>query len=100
MKSIKLSREFDKEILGIIINKTGFPHQLQESEIGAVCNAPVLGSIPHDVQVKKSIGLKVPLIHSSPLSPASIECKKIAATLAEKDYSPPRFLRFRRFFNG
>lgn len=99
MKLIKVAREFDKEIIGIVINKMGGPFELNKSEIEAVCGASILGSIPEDKNIKKSIGLKTPVIQYSPLSPASIEFKKIAANLAEKEYTPPSFLRLRRFFN-
>ena len=100
MKLIKVARESDKEIMGIVINKIGGgSYELNKSEIEAVCGAPVLGLIPEDKHIKKSIGLKIPVVQHKPLSPASIEFKRIAASLAEKNYNPPKLLKLRRFFN-
>jgi len=91
MKIVKLCNEMKIKPLGIIINKyRKGKNQINKKEIESICNLPVIGIIPEDKNVKKSIFKREPVVFSSPYSPASIAYKKIAARLAGTEYKDKR----------
>ncbi len=99
MKIIKLSKEREIKPLGIIINKyRKGKNQITKNEIQSTCNLPIIGVIPEDKDVKKSIFQRKPVVFSSPYSPASIAYKKIAARLIGQEYEDDRNL-LKRFLS-
>lgn len=98
MKTIKLARDLGKEPMGIVVNRVRDNYELKPEEIEGMCDVPVIGTIPDDRNVKKSMFEKIPLVKYSPYSPASIAFKKIAANLIGQEYYPPKFLRLKRMF--
>jgi septum site-determining protein MinD len=72
--------------LGIIINKYRKKDIISRKEIESVCNIPVIGVVPEDDNVKKSIFRREPVVFSKPFSPASVAYKKIAARLTGGEY--------------
>lgn len=99
LKTIKLAREMGKEPMGIVVNRIRDSYELKPEEIEGMCDVPVIGIIPEDSNVKKSMFEKVPLVKYSPYSPASIAFRKIASNLIGQEYYPPRFLRLKRLFS-
>ncbi|HDD72617.1 MAG TPA: septum site-determining protein MinD [Candidatus Aenigmarchaeota archaeon] len=98
LKVIRVSRELGKEPLGIVLNRVKDSFELKQDEIESMCDCPVIGKIPEDVQVKKSLFEKTPVVAYRPYSPASIAFRKIAASLIGQEYTPPSFLFLRRIF--
>ncbi len=98
LKVIKISREMGKEPLGIVINRVKHNYELRQDEIESMCDCPVIGKIPEDDTVKKSLFEKTPLVSYRPYSPAAIAFRKIAANLIGQEYKPPSFLFLRRIF--
>jgi len=95
MKVIKIARNLNLNISGIIINKyRNGRHSLTRDDVETTCEIPVLGVIPEDKNVKRSIYLKKPVVISKPNSPASISYKKIAAKLFGIDYKENRIKGF------
>ena len=47
---------------------------------------PVIGIIPEDVAIKKSLNIKQPLVYAYPYAKATIAFKKLAASLMGKVY--------------
>jgi len=91
MKIIKLSNDLKIEPLGIIINKYRKGRdKITKKEIESACNLPVIGVVPEDKNVKKSIFKREPVVFLKPYSPASIAYKKIAARLAGIKYKEDR----------
>jgi septum site-determining protein MinD len=99
LKVIKVSRELGKEPMGIVVNRAKDSYELRPEEIEAMCEAPVIGKIPEDKLVKKSLFNKTPIVFDSPHSHASLAFRKIAATLVGEDYKAPRTAFLRRMFN-
>jgi len=98
LKAIKIAREMGKEPMGIILNRAKDKYELSPKEIEGMCDVPVIGVIPEDKNVKKSLFEKTPLLKYRPFSPASIAFRKIASNLIGQEYYSPSFLRLRRWF--
>ena len=99
LKVIKMAKNMKKNVLGIVINKSdNSDWELTTDEIEIMCKTHVIGKIPNDKNVKKSVSEKVPIVANNPYSPASIEYKKIAAKLIGKTYEPPKYLAIKKFF--
>lgn len=100
MKLIQILNGLNKRITGIVVNKVrGKPYEIKPMEIESICGVPVIGIVPEDENIRKSLSVKQPVVAYKPFSPASIAFKKIAAKIIEKDYKPPKFLFLRRALN-
>lgn len=95
LKVIRVARELKKEPMGIIVNRVKDSYELRIPEIEAMCEAPVIGTIPEDKAVKRSLFEKMPIMTYRPYSPASVAIRRIAANLIGENYRPPRFLKLR-----
>ncbi len=95
LKVIRVARELKKEPMGIIVNRVKDSYELRSAEIEAMCEAPVIGTIPEDRSVKRSLFEKTPVMTHRPYSAASVAIKKIAANLIGETYSPPKFVKLR-----
>jgi septum site-determining protein MinD len=99
MRVITAARELRKDPISIVVNRVNDKYELKAEEIEVICGAPVMGEIPEDKMVKKSLFEKTPVVRYSPNSPAAVAFKKIAAELLDINYRPPRFLKLRRIIN-
>ncbi len=98
MKVIKLARKLGKRNISIVINRCTDSYELLPEEIESLCESKILGKIPEDRNVKKSVFRRTPIVGLDEYSPASLAFMKIAAELVGEEYKPPRFLRIRRLF--
>ena len=100
VKVIHIAKEKKKAILGIVINryKEG-RYELSEEEIQTMAEVHILGKIPEESSVKKSLFEKVPLINYDPYNKAAIEFNNLAALLLETKYEPPKFAFFNRLLS-
>jgi septum site-determining protein MinD len=79
LKTIKFAEEKNKEIKGIIINRvTNSKFEMPMSSIKEMLEKPIIGIIPEDDSVKKSIIMKDAVFHTHPRSPVSKAYKNIA----------------------
>ena len=87
LKTVKLIHENGIHILGVVINKdTPDKFKLTPHNIEAILEKPILGIIPDDPAVKRSIHYKHPVTYSHPNSSAAVAFKKIAAKLIGEKY--------------
>ena len=97
-KISRMARDMKKNIFGVIITRVkNNGWELTQEDVETMCEAPVIGIVPEDMNVKKSIFEKVPVVANMPYSKASIEYKKIAARLIGKTYEPPKHLALKKF---
>jgi len=97
VKVVEISKKMGKNNLGIIVTRVAkSKYEIPSSEIGAVCDIPLLGEIPEDMAVKRSIFDRTPLVFHSPHSKAAVHYRKVAAGIVGVDYKPPSMLVFRR----
>jgi septum site-determining protein MinD len=99
LKVIKVAREMGKEPLGIVINRVRDKFELTTEEIEEMCDLNVIGRIPDDKHVRRSMFEKTPIVSLRPLSKSSVEFQRIAAALIGAEYSPPGMLGLRRLMS-
>jgi len=100
MRTIKLLRKENKEVLGIVLNKTdAVDYEVSLEEIEKTCQVEVIGAVPRDQKVKKSIDNGVPVVKDYPFSKASLEIMRLASELIDVEWRPPGILdRLKSFF--
>ncbi|MBR9681042.1 MAG: P-loop NTPase [Candidatus Altiarchaeota archaeon] len=86
---------------GSIINfYRGFDYELHPEEIeGFLKGVPVLGIIPEDEKIRRSLGYGVPAVISSPKSPGVEAIVEVSSVLADVDYEPPKRGFLSKFFD-
>lgn len=97
LKAVKLARQRGTPIDGIVLNKVNNKNfELSLKDIENTIDLPIMAVIPHDLNVLKSLSEFVPSTIYNPKSNASIEYKKLAATLMGEKYRP---FSLKNFFN-
>ncbi len=94
MKTIKAAEKNKCKILGVVVNryKRRFSEQVKPKEIEFGLGLPVIGIVPEDKNITKSLFRRTPCVFSKPYSSASVEFKKIAGRILDKDYKEKRYL--------
>ena len=92
LKAVKLAKQRGVPISGLILNKVHNKNfELSLSDIENTSEVPVMAVIPHDVNVLRALSEFKSSVSYNPKSEASIEYKKLAATLIGEKYYPKRF---------
>ena len=87
LKVIEYAKENSVEIIGAIINKHHDDAiNLSEDNINQILQVPILGVVPFDVDVRKSLHLRHPVCYSHPDAKATVSFKKVAAKLIGEKY--------------
>lgn len=91
LKAIKIAEQMKKPILGVIVTKVKKNDiEMQPDTVKEMLEAPILGMIPEDMSVQKSLSMKDSVIHTHPKSNASRAYKEIAAKVLDVDYDSDR----------
>ena len=89
LKAVKLAKQRGTPIIGLILNKVYNKNfELSIDDIEKTIEIPVMAVVPHDVNVLKALSESAPSTTHKPKSEASIEYKKLAATLIGEKYKP------------
>ncbi len=97
IRSVNVLKQMGDKKAGVILNMvTGDSHELFNNAIQDVMNIPIVGEIPFDDRLDKSIVMNTPIVNYSPVSPATIGFMKLAANLSGEKYEPPN--RFEQTF--
>jgi septum site-determining protein MinD len=87
LKAIKIAENMKKPILGVIVTRVKKNDiEMQPDIVKEMLEAPILGMVPEDMSVQKSLSMKNAVIHTHPKSNASRAYKEIAAKLLDIDY--------------
>jgi len=87
MKTIKISEDRGIKVSGVVINRVkGDKFEISKKNIEALLDKPVIGMIPEDNSVLRSLALKHPVVYTHPDSSASIGFKKLAAKIMGQEY--------------
>ncbi|MCD6547727.1 MAG: cell division ATPase MinD [Nanoarchaeota archaeon] len=87
LKTYEFAKRLGIKPLGVILNRVSNKNwEMTKENVEEFLELPVVGIIPEDECVKKSIAMKKPLIYAFPNSPASRAIKKIAARMIGEDY--------------
>ena len=87
LKVVKYAKEKGIEIMGAIVNKhfdDGI--NLDIENVKQMLEMEIIGVVPFDHDVRKSLHVRHPVCYSHPQAPASASFKKIAATLIGENY--------------
>lgn len=101
LKTLKLAEEHRKPIRGVIVTRVKKDDiELSPEIVKEMLESDVLGMIPEDIHVKKSIREKSPVVQLHPGSNAARAYKEIAATIlgVEYDSKKDRDSVLKRFF--
>lgn len=87
LRSAKIAEKLNKHIRGFIITK----HQARNTEMSLsniqdMLELPLLGVVPEDKNIQKSLVLKNPIVYTHPRSKASKSYIKIAKRILGKSY--------------
>ncbi len=93
LKAVKLAKQRGTIIDGLVLNKVNNKNfELSIDDIEDTVEVPVMAVIPHDINVLKALSEFIPSTLYNPKSDASIEYKKLAATLIGEKYRPRKKL--------
>jgi len=97
MKAIRLAKQRNTPITGLIINKSHKKDfELSLEDVEGTAEVPVLAVIPHDIDVLKALSDFTPSTSYKPNSKASNEYKKLAGVLIGEKYKPRK--DWKKFF--
>ncbi|MBS3070914.1 cell division ATPase MinD [Candidatus Pacearchaeota archaeon] len=87
LKAIKIAEKKKKKILGVIITKVRKDNiEMSPEAVKEMLEVPILGMIPHDLDVSRALNLKNPVVYSHPKSNAARAYKEIAARIIDENY--------------
>jgi len=100
LKVIAVTEKMSSTPIGIVVNmyRQRKQNQINLKEIQAICGLPIIGVIPEDENIKKGIFRGAPGVFLNPHAPSSIAFKKIAATLIDENFVPPKLPILKRLF--
>ncbi len=95
IKAIKIAKQRGIPIIGLVLNKVHNKNfEMNIEDIENMAEIPVMAVIPHDINVLRALSNFTPSTSYKPKSDASIEYKKLAATLIGEKYRKKRFKDF------
>lgn len=87
LKTIKLAEQMKKNIMGVIVTRVRKDDIEMNSEtVKDMLETPILGMIPEDINVKRSLNQRDAVVHTHPQSNASRAYKEIAAKIVNAEY--------------
>ena len=91
LRAVKIAKEKQTPITGIIINKVrNKKFELSLEEIEKASGVPVIAVIRDDVRIQEGLAHNTPIVIYKQRSAPSIEIKKLAASLINERYNDPR----------
>lgn len=90
LKTIKIAEELGSTVIGVVLNKVKRDkHEMSVEEVEEMLEKNVIGIIPEDDNVRKSIKMKNPLLQIYPKSKASVAFQNLAANLIGEEAIGP-----------
>lgn len=87
LKAIKVAEQMNKSVLGVIVTKVRKDDiEMHPESVKEMLESNILGMVPEDMSVKKSLSLKDAVVHTHPKSNAARAYKEIAAKLLDVEY--------------
>jgi len=99
LRLVNIVESHNKNILGVVINRTGKSYEISREDIETVCPGKPAWEIPEDENVRKSAMLKTPLLDYKPYSKAAAGFREVAAGIVGVDYKEPGFYKLRQFLD-
>ncbi len=87
LKAIKMAEQMKKTVMGVIVTRVRKnDSEMQPETVKEMLETPILGMIPEDICIQKSLGMKDAVVHTHPKSNAARAYKEIAAKLLNEKY--------------
>lgn len=87
LKTIKIAEQMKKPVLGVIVTRVKRNDiEMQPDSVKEMLESPILGMVPEDILVQKSLSLKDAVVHTHPKSKSARAYKEIAAKLLDVEY--------------
>jgi len=100
LKAVKLARQRDTPIVGLILNKVHNKNfELSLKDIEETSEVPVMAVVPYDINVLKALSKFIPSVDHKPKSEVAQEFLRLAGSLVGREYKPARKKRFLRWLN-
>ena len=102
LKTVKLAEQMRVHVLGTIVTRVRRDDiEMQPDTVKEMLEVPILGMVPEDLNVKRSLSMKDAVVHTHPGSDAARAYKEIAAKILgiEYDSRRDRVGIFKRIFN-
>ncbi|MEM4347534.1 MAG: cell division ATPase MinD [Candidatus Altiarchaeota archaeon] len=85
LRTKSVAKKFSKNVLGIVLNRVTRDDEIKKDNLSTFFDLPILGVIPEDHRVRKSIEKKNPIVLEYPNHRISYELKKIAARILGRE---------------
>ena len=83
LKAIKVAREMGKEVKGVIITRhRGEDYEMSLSSIRSMLETGIIGIVPEDTSVKRSLNKRDAVVHTHPKSKAAKKYNEIAMKIS------------------
>ncbi|MEK6827564.1 MAG: cell division ATPase MinD, partial [Nanoarchaeota archaeon] len=87
LKAIKMAEQMKKSVMGVIVTRVRKNDiEMQPETVKEMLEVPILGMIPEDICVSKSLCMKDAVVHTHPKSNAARAYKEIAAKMLNEKY--------------
>jgi len=87
IKSVKLAEQYDKTILGVVVNKAmNQSFECPPAEVEELLNYPIIAALPSEKAVKMALKNNQAVMHHAPRSKYSRSMRKLASRLAHRPY--------------
>jgi len=98
-KAVEYAKSLKMPVGGIVLNKVrNKKYELTKEEIEDALKIKVIEKIPFDKKVPESIAKKIPVVLFKPRSKSSKAYKKLAASIAGKEYPNNLLKKIKKFF--
>ncbi len=95
----EMVKDLDKTVEGIVVNNLT-SKEISPKEISSITGCDVLGEVPYDINIDRSIVNKKPLVHHKPYSKASFAYRKIAHDIVDEEFKPKAKHHIRRYVDS
>lgn len=85
LRTKSIINKYEKKITGIVLNRVTKKDELKKDYIASFFKLPILGVIPEDPSIRRSIEMKNPIVLHSPNHKISMEIRRIAGKLSGKE---------------
>ncbi len=85
LRTKSIINKYEKKLVGIVLNRVTKKDEMKKDYIASFFKLPILGVIPEDSSIRRSIELKTPIVLSNPRHKISLEVKKITNALIGKE---------------
>lgn len=85
LRTKSIIKKYDKKLTGLVLNRVTKQDELKKDYIASFFELPILGVIPEDPSVRKSIESKKPIVLGDPKHRVAREIKKISNHLTGKE---------------